>query len=329
MHKTKITALIILAVIALLLGGFLHYSKNAETPVDDEPRVNTENPNVESVPEIEVESEPEIEVESEPEIEVEVEPEVIDLQNLEDLINDYLTTNDIDTDLMGYKITDLVSNETIGLNTEQEYIAASIYKLPIAMIYYDGIDEGIYSYDDSILYEDGMGEIGGPVYDYYYPGEYLELDYLLNVMIEQSDNTSAHMLYEILGGWESYREMALKYTNEPAYPQFYAWENYLTVEFTNDLLLHIYDNQNKYERLLIDMSNAQQDHYLNYNMNNTIPQKTGNNLRGVGAVGIMLENHPYAISFLSHFDFWRAHEIMGEISEITYNFFIQQEKVFE
>jgi beta-lactamase class A len=313
MYKTKITVLIILAIIALLLGGFFHFSRNNKTPFDDEPISNNETPIIEPEPEIKVKYEPDIEPE----------PEVIDLQILEDRINDYLTANNIDTDLMSYKITDLESNETIGLNSEQEFISASIYKLPIAMLYYDGIEEGIYSYDDHFLYEGWMSEVGGPVYDYYYPGEYLPLDYLLNVMIEQSGNTSAHILYGNLGGWEASREMALKYTDRPAYPQYFAHENYLTAEFTNDLLLHIYDNQEKYERLLIDMSNAQQDQYLNYNMHHTIPQKTGNNSQGVGSVGIMLENHPYTISFLSHFEFWNAHEIMGEISEITYNFFIE------
>ena len=238
-------------------------------------------------------------------------------------IDNFIIENELDTDWFSYYITDLTTGETITLNEEEEFISASIYKLQIALLYYDDINEGIYSTDDLFRYDEWVGEIGGPVYELYSPGDYLDLEYLLNVMIELSDNTSAHILYSYRGGWSDMRHEALKYTDTPPMDNYYDGRNFLTSTYTNDLLMHIYTHQDEYPDLIDSMQNAQQTEFLNNSIHHITAQKTGNNDQGVGSVGIVFDENPYAISFLSHFDYNTGQWVMGEINRIVYEYYYE------
>lgn len=72
--------------------------------------------------------------------------------DLKNLIDNYLTTNGIDTSQVGIYITDLTSTGTYTLNPDQYFIAASTYKLPLAMYYYEKINSGEISKDQVLSY---------------------------------------------------------------------------------------------------------------------------------------------------------------------------------
>lgn len=303
MNKSRLPILLVLVFLILSIFLLMILNKPNEKEID-----NNSNPNQKKQDPIIVETQP-------------VEEEIFNSLSLNQRIDQYLDELDIDPDLFGYKITDLESYESISHNSDIEYISASMYKLPLAMLYYDEIYNGYSTFDDLLLYEDWMGEEGGPIYYDYLPGQYLDLAYLLNVVIEASDNTAGHILYTNMGGWEYTRELILKYSSYEASPYHYDGLNYMTSDFVNDVLIHIYENQEKYEHLIESMDYAQQDSFLNYTIHDLIPQKTGNNDNGTAAGGINFRNHPYTISFLSHLGYDQAQEVMGNISKIVYNYY--------
>ena len=55
-------------------------------------------------------------------------------------IEAYFQENNIDHESVSYCITDLKHNIKYSMNENEEFIAASIYKLPLAMLYYDNLN---------------------------------------------------------------------------------------------------------------------------------------------------------------------------------------------
>lgn len=96
-------------------------------------------------------------------------------------------------------IKDLQTNETMHINENQSYIAASIIKVPIMATLFQQIDQGLLKLDE--LYEmTAQDQVGGAgVLQHLQPGQLISLHDLLTLMIIQSDNTATNMCIEIAG----------------------------------------------------------------------------------------------------------------------------------
>ena len=116
-------------------------------------------------------------------------------------IEAYFQENSIDHEKVAYCITDLEHNIKYSMNEKDEFIAASIYKLPLAMLYYDKVNEGEYTLDSTFTYSGYMHEDAGVISSDYGIGSQVPLSDLLNDLIIYSDNDAGHILYENLGGW--------------------------------------------------------------------------------------------------------------------------------
>lgn len=99
----------------------------------------------------------------------------------------------------GVMIKDLDTNEQWGFYEKDEFIAASIIKVPIMIATYEAFDEGNMSPSDEILLkrEDLVG--GSGVLQHMTPGTKLTVYDLVVLMIIQSDNTATNMLIDLLG----------------------------------------------------------------------------------------------------------------------------------
>lgn len=121
-------------------------------------------------------------------------------------IEAYLKENDIDHEKVSYCITDLKHNIKYSMNEKEEFVAASTYKLPLAMLYYDMVNEGKYDLDTTFTYKSYMHEDGGVISSDYGIGSQIPLKDILDIMIIYSDNDAGHILYENLGGWKEYKK---------------------------------------------------------------------------------------------------------------------------
>ena len=70
--------------------------------------------------------------------------------DLAKLIGDYLDENNVDQDNIGIYVHDLTSDGTYMLNQDEYFVAASTYKLPLAMLYYEKINAGEIQLSDVI-----------------------------------------------------------------------------------------------------------------------------------------------------------------------------------
>lgn len=234
-------------------------------------------------------------------------------------IQQYLQENGVDNEDVAYCITDLKHNIKYSMNESQEFIAASTYKLPLAMIYYDGISDGTYSLDSTFRYDASMHEGAGRISSNYSFGSQVPLKELLDCMILYSDNDAAHILYENLGGWTAYKEKMTKYTDSIS-ENYYTDDNITTANTMNDVVSYLYAHEDIYNDLIENMKKAEPGNYLDKNIMKQMPQKYGNYEYACNSVGFVESSTPYSIVVLTDIGD-RGIDVMAKINSIVYDKF--------
>ena len=234
-------------------------------------------------------------------------------------IEAYFQENGIDHEKVAYCITDLEHNIKYSMNEKDEFIAASIYKLPLAMLYYDKVNEGEYTLDSTFTYSGYMHEDAGVISSDYGIGSQVPLSDLLNDLIIYSDNDAGHILYENLGGWKEYKEAMTKYTNSIS-ENYYTMDNVTTVNTMNDVVTYLYDHKEDYKVLIKNMEKAEPGEYLDRDTQLSMPQKYGMYDYALNSVGFVECNTAYSIVVLTSLGDKGA-DVMANINRIAYEHF--------
>lgn len=231
-------------------------------------------------------------------------------------IEAYFQENGIDHEKVAYCITDLEHNIKYSMNEKDEFIAASIYKLPLAMLYYDKVNEGEYTLDSTFTYSGYMHEDAGVISSDYGIGSQVPLSDLLNDLIIYSDNDAGHILYENLGGWKEYKEAMTKYTDSIS-ENYYTEDNVSTANTMNDVVTYLYDHKEDYKDLIENMEKAEPGEYLDRDTQLSMPQKYGMYDSALNSVGFVECNTPYSIVVLTSLGDKGA-DVMANINRIAY-----------
>ena len=234
-------------------------------------------------------------------------------------IEAYFQENGIDHEKVAYCITDLEHNIKYSMNEKDEFIAASIYKLPLAMLYYDKVNEGEYTLDSTFTYSGYMHEDAGVISSDYGIGSQVPLSDLLNDLIIYSDNDAGHILYENLGGWKEYKEAMTKYTDSIS-ENYYTMDNVTTVNTMNDVVTYLYDHKEDYKVLIKNMEKAEPGEYLDRDTQLSMPQKYGMYDYALNSVGFVECNTSYSIVVLTSLGDKGA-DVMANINRIAYEHF--------
>lgn len=234
-------------------------------------------------------------------------------------IEAYFQENGIDHEKVAYCITDLEHNIKYSMNEKDEFIAASIYKLPLAMLYYDKVNEGEYTLDSTFTYSGYMHEDAGVISSDYGIGSQVPLSDLLNDLIIYSDNDAGHILYENLGGWKEYKEAMTKYTDSIS-ENYYTMDNVTTANTMNDVVTHLYDHKEDYKGLIKNMEEAEPGEYLDRDTQLSMPQKYGMYDSALNSVGFVECNTSYSIVVLTSLGDKGA-DVMANINRIAYEHF--------
>lgn len=234
-------------------------------------------------------------------------------------IEAYFQENGIDHEKVAYCITDLEHNIKYSMNEKDEFIAASIYKLPLAMLYYDKVNEGEYTLDSTFTYSGYMHEDAGVISSDYGIGSQVPLSDLLNDLIIYSDNDAGHILYENLGGWKEYKEAMTKYTDSIS-ENYYTMDNVTTANTMNDVVTYLYDHKEDYKGLIKNMEEAEPGEYLDRDTQLSMPQKYGMYDSALNSVGFVECNTSYSIVVLTSLGDKGA-DVMANISRIAYEHF--------
>jgi len=234
-------------------------------------------------------------------------------------IEAYFQENGIDHEKVAYCITDLEHNIKYSMNEKDEFIAASIYKLPLAMLYYDKVNEGEYTLDSTFTYSGYMHEDAGVISSDYGIGSQVPLSDLLNDLIIYSDNDAGHILYENLGGWKEYKEAMTKYTDAIS-ENYYTMDNVTTANTMNDVVTYLYDHKEDYKGLIKNMEEAEPGEYLDRDTQLSMPQKYGMYDSALNSVGFVECNTSYSIVVLTSLGDKGA-DVMANINRIAYEHF--------
>lgn len=234
-------------------------------------------------------------------------------------IEAYFQENGIDHEKVAYCITDLEYNIKYSMNEKDEFIAASIYKLPLAMLYYDKVNEGEYTLDSTFTYSGYMHEDAGVISSDYGIGSQVPLSDLLNDLIIYSDNDAGHILYENLGGWKEYKEAMTKYTDSIS-ENYYTMDNVTTANTMNDVVTYLYDHKEDYKGLIKNMEEAEPGEYLDRDTQLSMPQKYGMYDSALNSVGFVECNTSYSIVVLTSLGDKGA-DVMANINRIAYEHF--------
>lgn len=234
-------------------------------------------------------------------------------------IEAYFQENGIDHEKVAYCITDLEHNIKYSMNEKDEFIAASIYKLPLAMLYYDKVNEGEYTLDSTFTYSGYMHEDAGVISSDYGIGSQVPLSDLLNDLIIYSNNDAGHILYENLGGWKEYKEAMTKYTDSIS-ENYYTMDNVTTANTMNDVVTYLYDYKEDYKGLIKNMEEAEPGEYLDRDTQLSMPQKYGMYDSALNSVGFVECNTSYSIVVLTSLGDKGA-DVMANINRIAYEHF--------
>lgn len=234
-------------------------------------------------------------------------------------IEAYFQENGIDHEKVAYCITDLEHNIKYSMNEKDEFIAASIYKLPLAMLYYDKVNEGEYTLDSTFTYSGYMHEDAGVISSDYGIGSQVPLSDLLNDLIIYSDNDAGHILYENLGGWKEYKKAMTKYTDSIS-ENYYTMDNVTTANTMNDVVTYLYDHKEDYKGLIKNMEEAEPGEYLDRDTQLSMPQKYGMYDSALNSVGFVECNTSFSIVVLTSLGDKGA-DVMANINRIAYEHF--------
>ena len=167
-----------------------------------------------------------IEDKNKEEIIVEEVEKVDDLSELNQMISDYMQTNALDASMVSYAIQDLQTGKITGsANMDENFIAGSVYKLPLCMLWYDRIDQGLVSASQPLYYSESCNEPGGQIEKDFQIGSYIPLSTVLAYTLIYSDNAGGHILFESFGGWTEYKKQAANYSSQPQNEEFFSLSN--------------------------------------------------------------------------------------------------------
>lgn len=256
---------------------------------------------------------------------VETSQETLHLDPLTHAIHTYFEEVGVDESLIAYTISDLVTGREWNHNEALAFRAGSVYKLPLAMLYYDGINQGYIDPTKELEYEDWITEEGGYIFEVHEQGDKIPIWDVLHYVIAYSDNVAGHMLYANYGGWYYMREQALQYSPYKEEELYYDLGGYFTARYLDGVMEYLYLHQANYPRLMHDLAGAAPDTYLNSDSYGLAYQKVGNAEYFFNAAGFVLGDHPYSITVLTGFGEF-GHIVMGRMNTITYNYFYPPEE---
>lgn len=208
-------------------------------------------------------------------------------------------------------------------NCERSHEAASLYKLPLAMLCAEKMEEGTLKKEDLLEFSaNAVREEGwNPIGERYLPGSLVPAEEAIECALTYSDNTAAAILYEYLGGWDAFARAQLKYSNRAVKPEG-VFDNVCSADQMMDVLRTLQSQPKTYELVLDALAEAPNDTFLNSEIpNGTMMQKYGQIDGNTNAAGFSRTGVPYRIVVLS--DSLHCEIDPGNVNEIVWKVFNQ------
>lgn len=225
-------------------------------------------------------------------------PEDFGERTLEEVVTAYRESRGLNESNFSLSYYNTVTEEAYAYNDTKFMVAASTYKLPLNMYYYELEADGQIASDALI------------------PSTGCTLDVCHEQSLVWSNNdVSIGMLYN-LGNFRTYKDCMRKYftmTDEEIDNIYYADNNYCT-RMMMDALKYLYDNQDRFDQMLSYMKQAQPEQWFRaYVRDVEIAHKYGWFEGAVNDVGIIYTEQPFLLAVYTQ-DV--GDDVVGEVASL-------------
>ena len=200
---------------------------------------------------------------------------------LEQVIADFMSAYQLSEENFSVSYFNTVTGESYAFNDEKFAIAASTYKLPLNMYFYEMERDGEITGDTLITWS---GQT---------------LDFIHEQSIVYSNNELSEALMYYWGDHTAYKEHMRKYftmTDEEIDPLYYQG-NYYCVRMMMDCLHYLYDNQADFEELIGYMKQAMPGQYFKRGVTEyEVAHKYGSVQAYNNDVGIIYTPQPFLLA---------------------------------
>lgn len=220
---------------------------------------------------------------------------------LEEVVKEFMKEHGIKGDQIAFSYKDLTSKELISYNETMPMRAGSTYKLPLSMLIKDKVDDGELSmtkrYDISKTSFELASEKRAYMKQF---GGAMRISDMWEYALLYSENTPAHKMAELLGGFEAAFAQYSKYgkSTKASIETFdYKAGNYTTTDYYIQLLEYLYNNQTKYKEIIKNIeASFPGEYYKRYIRGIRVAQKPGFSKEAINASAIVFEKKPYIVA---------------------------------
>lgn len=250
--------------------------------------------------------------------EVLVNPIPVEDVNIKKLIEDLVVEKELNNNNFAMFYYNKSQDKYYFYNENTYFMGASTVKMPVAMVYYDKIQNGEITLEDTITYTSECYETGGGITDYTYSvGDEVPIKFLLEQSVVNSDNTAVNILVENLG-YENYRKEIAKYSDLELPEEFYK-TNITNAKYSYDVVSHLYENIDKYSDLIEYLKISSEGKYLKkYLQNNDVAHKYGSYEGYLHDYGIVFGETNYLIGIFTK-NIANADEFIADTSLKIFN----------
>lgn len=198
---------------------------------------------------------------------------------LDAIVAEFMEENNLSADNFSLSYYNTVTGETYYFNETKMMDAASTYKLPLNMYYYE---------------LQARGEVSGSDY---FGGTTLNDCHMQSIV--WSNNELSQALRRNLGSYDTYKHLMRQYTTMPESevdPVFYMRNRYCT-RMMLEILRYLYERQNEFPELIGYMKEAMPDAYFKKYIDDCeIAHKYGSNQGAENDVGIFYTEQPFLLA---------------------------------
>lgn len=219
------------------------------------------------------------------------------------------------------------NNETIGINENVIYTAASINKIPILASLYYLVNQGKINLDNTVTLQENDKQTGTGSIQYDTSGTVYSYKTLARLMMEKSDNTAAYILASQIIGLKNIQDIVNKY----GLTQTDMNNNKTSNKDMKKLMALMYNGDITNSALTTEMLDFMEESDFENRIPAKLPQevkvyhKIGNEIRNTHDVGIVEPpaGRPYYIGVLisDNPDENQAISIIADISKETFDYF--------
>lgn len=218
-------------------------------------------------------------------------PFVLDADEIETLFDRYIAENGLNPDIISIGYVYTATGESWFYNEDKWYYSASLYKVPLMMLYAEKEYLGELNADS---------EICGTT-----------LDRLEEAVLTYSDNDLAYSALTRLADPVESRRMFQRYSDLPE--EYYLWNFYsfsdFTARFMTDVMRCLYENSNRFPRVIDHLKDAHPGHFFHLFMGENdlvIAQKYGSYHDEDGndwnhTAGIVYTPNPFILTVMTRY----------------------------